>query len=941
MPQKQMLLLICLCMSMVFICTTAGTAQKSYPSIERSGSMFHISCGTFTCDYSQTTGIFDKIIVDGHKLPVTVSLQLLEGVSQVPIKTTSRMVHQLRGNVLSFQTFTALGVEQHTLTICPTYIRYHLRLISNVEERKLVECRLAAVLEGNLNGWSFWDGDNDPVNLSTVQQSIHTNSISIEGGFEMGVDAGQGLAKGIFPACAVLSQTAGIALGISPDYLCSYYGSLFEPAPQGGTGFYITRRVLEPLQSVEFSFVLFARETAWAERSILEGYYQTAPAIFDRDPDTYPDAYGLFAAASAEEILEESDRFIDKCRRGRVGALHSWGTSPSGDIETGTLAARPGGIFYTDDEPAVMYYKATRDGSKELFTLSQQELTDAVTTANISAITVNYIIPTKCDRTLALKMFDDAIVRRVNGQRTLWPRNEGMLWTAMNAGWTSFGKSIRSDLYNRINRYHPDGIYFDNGAMNWRDYGNDHTFPAFDDGGNVYSNVGLAYAILCDSVRVHYPAVHLNPGEVFQYFLAFRGDSHLSNIIFKYPRYPQNNRYLLGKKLMYHGHPRYFPVTQNTTEKRSHLKHPLPLLKAFRWGAPPWISTAAKPRPDAELIGHLTSDLAMAGWEPVAHARCNNPTIWIERFQRGDRMLYFTVINPTGTQRSVQITIDNDLHPDGLLPICAPYPGSFVLPHTIDPTDRTVTMKVDLKPQSVLVLRCIGWLAVPASPVSFIVRQEGFEATLQITEHNLHNTYWILNPLEGTTDKLEVHAVQLPDDQINKKDTHPLPQKISIESGQQIKVFWKSRYQIIDLGCFIEEAGFLKDAESVSIIASPDRACQYRNARRISGFIQMQAELLGKQPAVEIIPSTTQSSYNRKIYIASFDDDRILQQVDQQDLQTQYPSICAALVAVDTQTLLLTGKSEWDMRLVLNKYLDTIEAPIPYPELRLDTIVMR
>jgi hypothetical protein len=52
-------------------------------------------------------------------------------------------------------------------------------------------------------------------------------------------------------------------------------------------------------------------------------------------------------------------------------------------------------------------------------------------------------------------------------------------------------------------------------------------------------------------------------------------------------------------------------------------------------------------------------DLSAAGWEPVTHARTDDPRVWVERYGSGDEVR-FTIRNETDTRREYALTIDLD-----------------------------------------------------------------------------------------------------------------------------------------------------------------------------------------------------------------------------------------------------------------------------------------
>ncbi len=901
------------------------------------GDSYQIATPGFASTFNRSRTAFESIRIQGTDVPVHIRLRLGLGPGNDEVETTMRSYSEPKEHdQIRFQAFHPIGVSQHTITVRPTYIRYQVVLESNQAERQLIECSLEGLLQ-QTSGWHFWDGDYDaPKPLNAIDQPIRANSISIEGKAEMGQSPGQGSAKGLFPACAIYNDRAGVGLGLSPDFLCSYYGSSYSPGKDGGRAAYMVRRVLEPMARIEFDFVILPVDAAWGVRSIVDCYYQTAPARFDRDPSVHPDAYGLFSISHIANVLRQGDRFIEICRRGRVGALHLWGSSPCGDVEDGDQMIRPRGKFYTEEEPAILYYDFER-GAKKLVSLSQQDLKDAIATANVAALPVNYIITVKGDARYATDHFPEAISRLPNGQRRLWPRNAGMLWAAMNPGFNSYGRSVRSDIFHRIEEYRSDGIYFDNGAVNWRDYGDEKMFPAFDDEGKVYTNVGLSQALLLDDIRARHPRVHLDPGEFLQYPVTVRADSHLANLVAKFKEYPRNARYLLGKKPMYFGLSIFFPGMEDRTAKRvPHLRHPVPLLNAFRWGSPPWMNDTDQAffgidpveiRSDAKLLGAVFGDLAQAGWEPLPYIRTDNAELWAERFQRGTDSLYFVVINPTSQPQKTTATIDAAIHPHGLVPVCVPYVGGKSLVHRFAGGRRSVSLELQLKPHSVLVLRGIAWMEPPEGGAAITAAFADDRARISVVDGAASPVRWTLNSLRETLDTREPEL--------------PAATHLDLTRGRETTVSWASRYPLLDAGCSLDEVRFLREAGPVSIIADANNTAAFNNARRIRGFLIYQAELLGRSAIVEIVSSAAEAKHPSRVLIALESDNLRPAEVDPRRYLHPAPPRNAAVVALNPSTLLLTGKSEWDLRLALNKYLDTIEVPFPYEGARLDSILMQ
>jgi len=128
------------------------------------------------------------------------------------------------------------------------------------------------------------------------------------------------------------------------------------------------------------------------------------------------------------------------------------------------------------------------------------------------------VIPTKCERELAKSTFADSIIRCLDGSMFMldhWDVMGGKRekLAGMNALRNSYETSLHREVMQIVDNYAPDGFYFDNGAFVWQDYGRAGEWAAFDDEGNVYTNAGIAYAILQDMLAARAPQIHRNPGE--------------------------------------------------------------------------------------------------------------------------------------------------------------------------------------------------------------------------------------------------------------------------------------------------------------------------------------------------------------------------------------------------------------------------------------------
>ncbi|HID06065.1 MAG TPA: hypothetical protein EYP10_02845 [Armatimonadetes bacterium] len=322
------------------------------------------------------------------------------------------------------------------------------------------------------------------------------------------------------------------------------------------------------------------------------------------------------------------DKFIELCRRMRVGGMELYAPfNKTGD-------------FYPDAEPAY------RRGN---FTLSRAQMRNIYEIANIASCNLSYVIPTKCERQMATTTYTDSVVRLTDGSfflRDHWcvisPRGREKL-AAMFAWGNSFGENLRRELRQIVSNYQPDGFYLDNGAFVWCDYGRMTQWMAFDDDGRIYTNAGIAYAMLLDELRTFAPSVHRNPGEFIQYFSGFRAQSHLTNSVDTQPFYVRTHRLIMGYKPIFVDHP------DRITKER--------LFDALELGGLPWLANFKR---DREALvrewAPAAIALARAGWQPITNAVIDNPSVRIERFGSGSNAL-FTVRNLADEPTTVTVRI--------------------------------------------------------------------------------------------------------------------------------------------------------------------------------------------------------------------------------------------------------------------------------------------
>ncbi len=371
----------------------------------------------------------------------------------------------------------------------------------------------------------------------------------------------------------------------------------------------------------------------------------------------------------------------------------------------------------------------------------------------------------------------------------------------MNALRNSYETSLHREVMQIVDNYAPDGFYFDNGAFVWQDYGRAGEWAAFDDEGNVYTNAGIAYAVLQDMLAARAPQIHRNPGEHIQYFSGFRGNSHLSNNTGGQRYYVRSHRLIMGYKPIFPGHPRNI-VSRAT------------LYDYLEFGGLPWM---AGMRTQGERLAQAWAPvaiaLARAGWRPVTDAITDSPDVRIQRFG-ADGAPMFTVRNLSQQPVSTIVTMV------GEYPTLADFFG-----------------RIDLTPEVAGGMTRVA-VEVDAGEMVFL-----------------------------TTDPPTLRA-------------EPWP-----------------------------EADFLATAAPVSIVISSDASdAERRMARRVKGFVELQAELLDKEPAVEIVEGEAAAAHPARVVIVGNAD--------------------AADLRADGDTLTLSFGDEEEGRRLLSDFLDTIAVPL-------------
>jgi hypothetical protein len=663
----------------------------------------------------------------------------------------------------------------HALKVQDRHVLWDVSVPNNSNKDLLVEARLTLPLHLGDGPCFFWDG----LQLKSVSPKTS--------GLEMTtLVPGQFLSQGILPAVCLHNEKYGVALGLQPMQIESFYGSRVSPAEgKPNTFCYAVRLAIPPGKTREARFVLYVIDPNWSWRSCVERYWGFWPEVFEAPKRD--DVWGLYATSSPTFVHNQGDKFIELCRRMRVGGMELYAPfDKTGD-------------FYPDSEPALQRGKPT---------LSREEMRRMYETANLACCNLSYVIPTKCEREMAKAKYSDSIIRLANGEfflSDIWDVMGGHRekLAAMFAWGDSFGENLRAELRQIVQNYRPDGFYLDNGAFVWQDYGRTTEWAAFDDEGKIYTNAGIAYAKLLDDLREFAPEVHRNPGEFIQYFSGFRAHSHLTNCVGTQPHYIRSHRLIMGYKPIFPNHPDRFGSKSDVFD-------------ALEVGGLPWLAGfQRKLEPLAQAWAPVAIALARAGWKPIPLAAADTREVRIERFGQGDGA-FFTVRNLSDQNAVSRCTVA------GSFPRLCDFHGRAKIEPRVDARSGVTEFSLAIPGEEMIVLR-----ATPAPP----------------------------------------------------------PSK------------WP-------------KALFLAEARPASIVLRPDAdATERHTARRIKGFIELQAELL-KQPAeVEIVERISSARHPNRVIIQ--------------------PSKGETTVAETSPDTLTISVSEEDTaRHALSDFLDTLAKPM-------------
>jgi len=612
-------------------------------------------------------------------------------------------------------------------------VLWHTEAKNTTAATRLLEVRFSLPYRMDGPKWYYWDG----LALRSVAATKDREKTTLV--------PGDRHSQGIFPAVCLHNERAGLAVGLAPMHIESFYGSRVSPAAGPlDTFYYVVRWALPPGATRGVQFVLYTIDPQWSWRSCVERYWEFWPDVF-RAPSR-DDVWGLFAPASPRFVARQGDKFIEICRRLRVGGMELYAPfSKTGD-------------FYPDEDPAYV-----RTGLRAA-TLSHEEMREAYETANIASCNLSYVIPTKCEREMAKAKFADSIVRVADGSfflRDYWDVMGGgrEKLAGMYAWDNSYGQSLRGELRQIVKQYQPDGFYLDNGAIVWRDYGRLTEWAAFDDEGRVYNNAGIAYATLLDDLRDFAPQVQRNPGEFIQYFSGFRGQSHLTNCLQTQVHYIRSHRLIMGYKPIYTGHPRHIGSKQD-------------LFDMLQFGGLPWLTGMARRlEPLAKAWAPIAIALARAGWRPVPLVVADHPSVHIERFGRGEGTM-FTVRNVSERPASAKLTVV------GRFPELCDFHGRARLRPVVGEQTGLTQVAIDISADEMIFLQArprsrprTVWpkaiFLAKALPTSIVIRPDATPA-----ERHVARSIKGFIELQGELLKIEIAGVEIVSDDARAQHPH-------------------------------------------------------------------------------------------------------------------------------------------------------------------------
>jgi len=528
--------------------------------------------------------------------------------------------------------------------------------------------------------------------------------------------------------------------------------------------------------------------------------------------------------------------------------------------------------------------------------------------SNIACCTLSYVIPTKCERQMATTTYADSVIRQADGSlflRDAWDVMGGgrEKLAAMFAWDNSFGENLRRELRQIIDNYQPEGFYFDNGAFVWEDYGRHTDWSAFDDEGRIYTNGGIPYALIQDDVRAYKGRVHLNPGEFIQYFSGFRGDSHLTNVLSTQTHYVRTHRLIMGWKPIFVGHPRYY-------ERKETLYDTLEV------GGLPWLTRAREKQRLAAEFAPVAVALAKAGWVPMTEAAVDADGVRVERFGCNQ---FYTVRNLNEDAAKVTLTVSAlPFEPDAFV-VLTDFRCQVGLRNELDPAQRVARVPLTVPGEELVVLRAVAMVYGLSQKTRAQARVEKGTLCLQLESAGPQSAEVLILPPGDHYDALRVSGVSLNGKPVDFGRQEWPRMSVRLEQTTRIEARLESEFAFQPSLERLAQLAFLREAQPTSIVIPPDAGTpEQHTARRVKGFLELQAELLKKEKQVEIVTSEPSAKFPNRVHV------RLRKPTGTPKTANDGGTEAAAdIVCLNDHEIVLTTA----MKKALWKLLDLVEAP--------------
>jgi hypothetical protein len=523
----------------------------------------------------------------------------------------------------------------------------HLSLILTFDNRGEEQRWLEAGVNLDLAmgaDWEFWDGLNT---VSGAPALAHMRDTL----------------PGVFPAAAVYTPQAGVALGIEPMQLLSYLRSSVTSDDGRDACFeYATRIVVDPGTSEQVEFVLTAFEGRHGHFGVLQRYANEFPVAFSPRPEADPRV-----SLAGAQYLAWSVNNPEMCRRTYSG--WEWAYAPfrrTGDIYGHRefweyTPARPFG------RPRGLAYEEYHQWRKEAFLRGVD-----------CDVAMLFYVPAGIwvEKQLADEVYSEARVRE-SGVTTIMDRpwvtghdNEYRVFPFGNA----YAEVFREDMRRVVEELNIQGFAFDvaNGGVRVHAQNTQGVMKApgraYDDQG-VFVEEGVAIALLMDYARTlkkddRPMTVVSNPSASGVYMTIFRSDAAMFEAVpwGAHGTRPEHLRARLGHKTLVWWENWEIEETLNTDQSAAAVREAFlgmvdyAILKSIELGALPGTAYVRGVPPLGQALPMLV-ELVQAGWQPVPAIAGAPEGLWLSRFGHGGRS-YVAAGNATLSPFEGTLTVD-------------------------------------------------------------------------------------------------------------------------------------------------------------------------------------------------------------------------------------------------------------------------------------------